>query len=92
MADFRRNNGTGIHNVCCRFIVLRRKLKLFTRALVAINGSNVVIEVERAGEFVLSAAQLTHHHDSPQSVDVFYDTHQPARRPPLSTQSIEHRA
>lgn len=39
IADFRRNNGTGIRKVCSRFVVLCRDLKLFSQALVAIDGS-----------------------------------------------------
>jgi transposase len=39
IADFRRDNGVGIRNVCRRFIVLCRDLKLFSQALVAIDGS-----------------------------------------------------
>ena len=39
IADFRRDNGQGIRNVCRRFIVLCRELKLFTSAVVAIDGS-----------------------------------------------------
>jgi transposase len=39
IADFRRNNGPGIGNVCRRFIVLCRDLKLFSEALVAVDGS-----------------------------------------------------
>jgi transposase len=39
IADFRHDNGTGIRNVCQRFIVLCRQLKLFTQAIVAIDGS-----------------------------------------------------
>jgi transposase len=39
IADFRRDNGTGIRNVCRRFMVLCRDLKLFSQALVAIDGS-----------------------------------------------------
>ncbi len=39
IADFRRDNGAGIRNVCRRFIVLCRELKLFSQALVAIDGS-----------------------------------------------------
>src|ERR1700740_433118 len=39
IADFRDDNGTGIRNVCRRFIVLCRELKLFSQALVAIDGS-----------------------------------------------------
>lgn len=39
IADFRRDNGLGIRNVCRRFVVLCRELKLFSQALVAIDGS-----------------------------------------------------
>lgn len=39
IADFRRDNGAGIRNVCRRFVVLCRELKLFSQALVAIDGS-----------------------------------------------------
>jgi transposase len=39
IADFRRDNGKGIRNVCRRFVTLCRELKLFTEAVVAIDGS-----------------------------------------------------
>lgn len=39
IADFRHDNGTAIRNVCRRFIVLCRDLKLFSQAIVAIDGS-----------------------------------------------------
>jgi len=39
IADFRRDNGRGIRNVCRRFVVLCRDLKLFSQALVAIDSS-----------------------------------------------------
>ncbi|HVZ45615.1 MAG TPA: IS1182 family transposase [Ramlibacter sp.] len=39
IADFRRDNGPGIRNVCRRFVALCRDLKLFSQALVAIDGS-----------------------------------------------------
>ncbi|PAJ77676.1 IS1182 family transposase [Burkholderia ubonensis] len=39
IADFRRDNGAGIRNVCRQFVILCRDLKLFSRALVAIDGS-----------------------------------------------------
>ena len=37
IADFRRDNGTGIRNVCRQFVVLCRELSLFTHAVVAID-------------------------------------------------------
>ena len=39
IADFRRDNGAGIRNACRRFVALCRDLKLFSQALVAIDGS-----------------------------------------------------
>ena len=39
IADFRRDNGVGIRNVCRRFVVLCRDLKLFTHSAVAIDSS-----------------------------------------------------
>ena len=39
IADFRRDNGRGIRNVCRRFVVLCRDLKLFSQAVVAIDSS-----------------------------------------------------
>src|SRR6266702_357881 len=39
IADFRRDNGEAIRAVCSQFVVLFRQLSLFTRAVVAIDGS-----------------------------------------------------
>ncbi len=39
IADFRRDNGKGIRNVCRRFVVLCRELKLFSQAIVAVDSS-----------------------------------------------------
>jgi hypothetical protein len=39
IADFRRDNGPAIRAVCAQFIVLCRKLNLFTQAVVALDGS-----------------------------------------------------
>ena len=39
IADFRRDNGKAIRGVCREFIVLCRELKLFSEAIVAIDGS-----------------------------------------------------
>src|SRR3546814_17409188 len=39
IADFRRNNGPGIRNVCKRFVAMCRQLKIFSQAIVAIAGS-----------------------------------------------------
>ncbi|HVC28130.1 MAG TPA: IS1182 family transposase [Gammaproteobacteria bacterium] len=39
IADFRKDNGQAIRNVCRQFVVLCQQLGLFTEALVAIDGS-----------------------------------------------------
>ena len=39
IADFRRDNGPAIHAACAQFVVLCRNLNLFTRAVVALDGS-----------------------------------------------------
>src|SRR5437016_4861938 len=39
IADFRRDNGAAIRAMCSQFVVLCRQLGLFTRAVVAIDGS-----------------------------------------------------
>lgn len=39
IADFRHDNGKGIRNVCRRFVELCRELKLFSQAVVAVDGS-----------------------------------------------------
>jgi transposase len=39
IADFRRDNGAAIRNVCRRFVMLCRELKLFTEGAVAIDSS-----------------------------------------------------
>lgn len=39
IASFRRDNGPAIRAVCAQFVVLCRQLNLFTRAVIAIDGS-----------------------------------------------------
>ena len=39
IADFRRDNGRGIRNVCKSFVAMCRQLNLFTHAVIAIDGS-----------------------------------------------------
>jgi transposase len=39
IADFRRDNGKAIRRVCSQFIVLRRRLNVFSEVIVAIDGS-----------------------------------------------------
>jgi transposase len=39
IADFRRDNGDAIRKVCSRFVLLCRRMGLFSDAVVAIDGS-----------------------------------------------------
>jgi hypothetical protein len=39
IADFRRDNGKAISHVCARFVAVCREMKLFTEAMVAVDGS-----------------------------------------------------
>ena len=39
IADFRRDNGPAIHAACAQFVALCRQFNLFTRSVVAIDGS-----------------------------------------------------
>lgn len=39
LADFRKDNGSAIQAVCAQFVVLCRRLNLFSKAVVAIDGS-----------------------------------------------------
>ncbi len=39
IADFRRDHGKAIRKVCCQFILLCRKLDLFSQSIIAIDGS-----------------------------------------------------
>jgi len=39
IADFRRDNGEAIRKVCKEFVLLCRRMKLFTDGIVAIDGS-----------------------------------------------------
>lgn len=39
LADFRKNNGSAIQAACAQFVVLCRRLNLFSKAVVAVDGS-----------------------------------------------------
>lgn len=53
IADFRRNNGAGIRNVCKRFMAMCRQLKLFSQAIIAIDGSKFKAVNSRDRNFTL---------------------------------------
>ena len=58
IADFRRNNGKGIHAICREFVLLCRKLNLFADASVAIDGSKFKADINRDLNF--TSAKIKH--------------------------------
>ena len=57
IANFRKDNGPAIRNVCRHFIVLCRRLHLFTQALVAIDGSKFKAVNNRDRNFTAAKLQ-----------------------------------
>src|SRR5436305_2165190 len=57
IADFRKDNGMAIRAVCAQFVGLCRRLKLFTHAVVAIDGSKFKAVNNRDKNYTL--AKLT---------------------------------
>jgi len=51
IADFRRNNGTGIRNVCRRFVLLCRDSRLCSQAIVASDSSKFKVVNSRDRNF-----------------------------------------
>ena len=60
IADFRKDNGKAIRNVCREFIVLCRQLNLFSEAIVAIDGSKFKAVNNRDKNFTATQAQEAH--------------------------------
>src|SRR3546814_14276480 len=56
IADFRRDNGPAIRAACAQFIVLCRQFDLFTRAVVAIDGSKFKAVNNRDRNFTVAKA------------------------------------
>src|SRR5918995_1413308 len=54
IADFRRDNGRAIRAACAQFVVLCRKLNLFTRAVVALDGSKFKAVNNRDKNFTIT--------------------------------------
>src|SRR5277367_2123627 len=54
IANFRRDNGAAIRAACAQFIVLCRKLGLFTRSVVAIDGSKFKAVNNRDKNFTMA--------------------------------------
>ena len=57
IANFRRDNGAAIRAACAQFVVLCRQLGLFTRAVVAIDGSKFKAVNNRDKNFTLPVAR-----------------------------------
>ncbi len=55
IADFRRDNGPAIYATCRQFVMLCRKLDLFSDALVAIDGSKLSVSLDDATAFRASS-------------------------------------
>ncbi len=54
IADFRRDNGPAIRAACAQFVVLCRQFNLFTRAVVAIDGSKFKAANNRDKNFTVT--------------------------------------
>src|ERR671910_1829019 len=54
IADFRKDNGMAIQAVCAQFVGLCRKLNLFTRAVVALDGSKFKAVNNRDKNFTIT--------------------------------------
>jgi hypothetical protein len=57
IADFRKDNGRAIRNVCREFIVLCRRVDLFSQAIVAIDGSKFKVVNNRDKNFTNAKMQ-----------------------------------
>ena len=51
IADFRKDNSKALQSVCREFVLLCRKLNLFTEAFVAIDGSKCKAVINRNRNF-----------------------------------------
>jgi transposase len=74
IANFRKDNGLAIRNVCGQFIVLCRKLNLFSQAIVAIDGSKFKAVNNRDRNFTSAKMQRhwadrTEHERYPTAMD-----------------------
>src|SRR5438552_11098512 len=60
IANFRKDNGPAIRNVCRQFIVLCRRLDLFSQAIVAIDGSKFKAVNNRDKNFTRAKMAASH--------------------------------
>jgi transposase len=54
IADFRRDNGKAIRKVCQQFVLLCRKLDLFSQSIIAIDGSKFKAVNNRDRNFLVA--------------------------------------
>jgi transposase len=59
IANFRRDNGPAIRNVCRQFVVLCQRLDLFSQAIVAIDGSKSWIQPVDATDWLNRSAGVS---------------------------------
>lgn len=76
IADFRKDNGPAIRKVCREFIVLCRKLDLFSQAIVAVDGSKFKAVNNRDKNFTSAKMQrrIAHIEESIERYLVAMDT------------------
>jgi transposase len=57
LADFRKNNGPAIQATCAQFVILCRRLNLFSKAVVAIDGSKFKAVNNRDKNFTVAKVE-----------------------------------
>ena len=60
IAEFRKNNGEAIRKVCRQFVLFCKEMKLFTEALVAIDGSKFKAVNNRDRNFTQAKVEEAH--------------------------------
>jgi len=83
IADFRRDNGPAIRKVCAQFVMLCRKMNLFTEAMVAIDGSKFKAVNTRDKNFTRHKIKVRLEHLE-QSVEQYLNELERADREPAS--------
>ena len=92
IADFRHDNGIGIRNVCRRFVELCRELKLFSEAVVAVDGSKFKAVNARDRNFTPGKVQKRQEQIE-ESIKRYLDaldTRRPRRRRAEFQAKVEH--
>jgi len=91
IADFRKDNGQAIRRVCREFVVLCRKLDLFSEALVAIDGSKFKAVNNRDANFTAGKLKARMRHLEESIARYLGDLDRADREPtPVSEARTEH--